>query len=224
MDRIKYKWFERDTVSVENERQHLRQEFPTLALEIIDDQTWVTGTLAVVESVAYTVNLLVPDRYPEEAPVLFCDPREIPWSGERHVFSKGRACLCVRTELRLHWPNGSDLADFLRVLVVPYFIGQVYFDAHGDWPQDSGERSHGVEGIKECYRELVAPIGQVTDEIIIDFARLLSRKNPVKGHELCPCGTGRRLRNCHREFVSELRERINPKDAHLDYHILRKHP
>ncbi|MGW8159496.1 MAG: SEC-C metal-binding domain-containing protein [Desulfoprunum sp.] len=33
---------------------------------------------------------------------------------------------------------------------------------------------------------------------VIDFIRLLARKHTPQGHELCPCGSGNKLRNCHK--------------------------
>ncbi len=37
--------------------------------------------------------------------------------------------------------------------------------------------------------------------------RLLSM-NEVKGHHPCPCGSGKALRQCHRDEVDELKKRI----------------
>jgi len=38
------------------------------------------------------------------------------------------------------------------------------------------------------------------------YAKLLVRKNPAKGHERCPCGSGRPLRDCHSAFYRQCRE------------------
>jgi hypothetical protein len=43
---------------------------------------------------------------------------------------------------------------------------------------------------------------------IVEFMRLLARKNRPKGHEICPCGSGERLRNCHRELLYSIREKV----------------
>ena len=38
--------------------------------------------------------------------------------------------------------------------------------------------------------------------------KLLAKKNRPKGHEHCPCGSGERLRNCHRELLYSTREKV----------------
>jgi len=43
---------------------------------------------------------------------------------------------------------------------------------------------------------------------IVEFMKLLARKNRPKGHEQCPCGCGDRLRNCHRQLLYSSREKV----------------
>jgi hypothetical protein len=43
---------------------------------------------------------------------------------------------------------------------------------------------------------------------IAEFMKLLARKNRPKGHERCPCGSGKRLRNCHRQLLYNIREKV----------------
>ena len=133
----------------------------------------------------------------------------------------GRACLCARLDTRRHWPTGSDIFDFIEALVRPYFTGQYYFECHGEWPP-SGQRSHEVAGILEAGEELVAPLGKNGQEVVIRTLWLLARKNPPKGHEPCPCGSGKRLRHCHRRELLDMRAIVDPNDAEADARTLAK--
>ena len=181
----------------------------------------MTGTFEVTPDVGYTTSLEIPRGYPRELPILRCDQVEIPWELDRHVITdNGHACLCARSEYRLHWPEGCSLSDFIERLVKPFFLGQFYYDTHGCWPP-TGARSHGWTGIVESYAEFCAPLGDTSSETIIRVMRLLSRKNDPQGHEVCPCGSGRRLRTCHGGIVADLRRCVRPQDAATDLaHLL----
>ena len=166
--------------------------------------------------IGFTVHLEIPGNYPRGTPIMRCNPKEIPWEVDRHVYPQsGQACLCVASEYRKHWPYGSDLTDFLGTLVRPYLIGQAYYQAHGHWPPGH-ERSHGVEGIMEAYQDLLTPLGPVGEATIRRFMKLLARPSCPKGHEICPCGSGVRLRNCHRSLLMELRGMVDPAHARND--------
>jgi hypothetical protein len=203
---------------LELEGARLSVTYPSLTLAVgAEGAGLVSGHLNVTDEVSYTVTLYIPAEYPKREPVLFCDPGEIPWKLDRHVYenSKGVACLCGRCETRVLWPWGSDLTDFVSKLVYPYFVGQFYYETHGTWPA-TGERSHGKPGIMETFYDLLTEIEEPSDAQIVAFLRLLARKNSPKGHESCPCGSGRRLRSCHRGLIERLRSIVDPRHAALD--------
>lgn len=217
------KWNKQQTDLFQRESRRLADHYPELVLEPWDEG-WarVTGSIEIVPEIRYTLLLLVRPGYPDEEPVLICQRDEIPWEIDRHVYERnGVACLCVRSETRKHWPWGSNLTDFLDKLVVPFFKGQNYYDSHGHWPP-SGERSHGKPGIIEAYTEILSDLDDPTVKPIHDFLRLLARENPPKGHESCPCGSGKKLRHCHQALLTRLRETIAPHHAALDLADLSK--
>ena len=213
-------WHRQNPDLLATEQRCLEEAYPDLLLDRSREQVVVKGVMQVAGEVGYSVSLLIPDRYPHDIPEQRCDPREIPWDIDRHVYPRtGFACLCVRSEYRGHWPYGSNLTDFLENLVRPFFIGQLYYQAHGRWPGGAA-RSHGREGVVEAYRDILSSLGPVTPETIQQVMRLLVRKNDPKGHETCPCGSGKRLRHCHRDLLATLRRQIDPRHATLDYRTL----
>ena len=72
----------------------------------------------------------------------------------------------------------------------------------------------------EVYRELLAPLRSVEARVIKNVMRLLARPSDPGGHEACPCGSGRRLRKCHRSLLTDLRRVVDPEHAAADYSIL----
>ena len=211
------RWYERYPLTVEREQIRIKQAFPTLALDTATgSEAMVTGVLEVIPDVGFSTTLAIPHNYPNGVPILKCNQKEIPWDADRHVYPNGMACLCVASEYRTHWPKGSDITDFLSKLVVPYFVAQSYFDTHGHWPA-TGQRSHGRAGIIESYRELLSPLGSVTERTVHDTMKLMARVSPPKGHDSCPCGSERKLRKCHRELFWKLRNKIDRRHAASDY-------
>lgn len=203
--------------NLDQENARLSVAFPELVMAVHSDGSGiVTGRLSVAGDIGYTVQLVVPIEYPAREPILICKQDEVPWEIDRHVYEKnGVACLCSRSETRIHWPLGSDITDFVSKLVHPYFVGQFYYDTHGSWPP-TGERSHGKAGILETFRELLSELGSPSETQIERFLQLLARKNAPQGHESCPCGSGKRSRNCHRNLMLQLRSCIDPRHAALD--------
>ena len=202
------------------ERDRLATVSPDLTLDTSKQPATVTGIMWLYPEMGYSIELRIPDNYPEGTPWLFCDRNEIPWEIDRHVESKeGMACLCVASEYRKYWPHGFDLAAFLENLVKPFLVGQAYYQIHGHWPPGR-ERSHGRQGIIEAYEDFLAPLESLSIEVIKHFMRLLSYQNHPKGDEQCPCGSGKQLRKCHRSLVVQLRRSIDPEHAKHDYRLL----
>lgn len=181
---------------------------------------YVLKTPTMQEEIEFNIALVLPENYPHLPPVMFCNDTKLPICNiDRHILKNGQACLEVRTEIKRRWPQGSNLVDFLTNLVDPFLAWQVYYDAFGE-PPEWGGRSHGIKGILEYY---VERIGRPADENVIGFIILLARKNVPKGHELCPCGSGKKLRHCHRQLIRDLRERISWLDVAKDLVAIQDH-
>ena len=64
------------------------------------------------------------------------------------------------------------------------------------------------EGILEYYKELFS----VQDGWqVLGLLKILADDN-YKGHTLCPCGSGQKLRNCHGNLLREIKEYQKPAD------------
>jgi hypothetical protein len=155
--------------------------------------------------IEYGIFILMPNNYPKHVPDLFCNDPKLPIGNiDRHIMPDGSACLGVYADIMTRWSLKPDIVNFLENFVASFLVWQVYYDAHQK-PPSWGERSHLSEGIIEYYAEL---LGMNKSQMVVEFMRLLSRKNRPKGHEICPCGSGDRLRNCHRELLYSIREKV----------------
>ena len=180
-----------------------------------------TYTLKVPDSsrqIEYGIVIVFPSNYPKTVPLMFCNDPKLPIGDiDRHIMNDGRACLGVQAEIGLRWKADSTIADFLEKLVAPFLVWQAYFEVYQQPPPPWGARSHYKQGILEFYAE---QLSMPVESNMIDFMRLLARKNKPKGHEYCPCGSGERLRNCHQNLVYSTRERVSWQDVEYDLSIL----
>jgi hypothetical protein len=129
----------------------------------------------------------------------------IPRHIDRHVFGNGAICTEV-PELTLLRGRYS-LASYLDGPVRNYFLGQILVEQGQKWP--FGEWDHGRPGLLQAYGEIVG----VTDEAQIrGFLDCLGHKK-VKGHWNCPCGSGKRIRDCHVTKVRQLQDVVSPSIA-----------
>lgn len=205
------------------ERDRIAQEYPMLrmiiasagfrinsAIQLWKESVVVHGSYELQipdseDSEQFGIVLVLPDNYPKSPPMLFCNDPRLPIDElDRHILTYGQACLGIGADIGMRWPAGSTTADFLKDLVAPFLIWQAYYEVFGE-PPPWGERKHFGPGILQFYKEL---LGETEDVTLINFIRLLARKNTPKGHEWCPCGSGKRLRNCHKNLVLETRQRL----------------
>jgi hypothetical protein len=83
------------------------------------------------------------------------------------------------------------------------------------WP--FGQWAHGARGVFQYYRELLTTSDL---RVITTYLEYLTAKK-VRGHWACPCGSGKKLRDCHFFQVKDLREKISRKVAERSFTALK---
>jgi hypothetical protein len=155
----------------------------------------------------FGVEIVAPSGFPYLEPKVFETGGRIPRSADRHVNHDGDCCVTVWEHWLVCAPDRS-FATFLNGPVREYFLAQYWYEKTGKWP--FGERAHGHDGLQEAYAEALGTANK--KEGLTYRLRLLSKEWP-KGHWLCPCGSGKLLRHCHRDELMALHKRIPPRIA-----------
>ena len=154
---------------------------------------------------AFDVWISVSAGFPVDEPEVYETGGRIPRVADRHVFEdSGACCLGVWEEWLLRAARHAPAA-FLTGPLHDFFLSQCWYESTGEWP--FGDRSHGRLGILEAYCEILGidlDLGKARA-----YLRLLSKRS-IKGHTKCPCASGRRLRDCHREKLEALQDGISP--------------
>lgn len=178
----------------------------------------VSGSFLVVEDggtaspegpiTAFDVEIVLDDRYPHQEPRVFEIGGRIPRCIDRHINDDGDCCVTVWE----HWllrANDKSFAAFLSGPLREFFLGQYWFEQTGKFP--FGELPHAGPGLVEAFADALG-IPNKKKKDVIYYLRLLAQPWP-KGHWLCPCGSKKRLRHCHRDDLMALHSKVPPQFA-----------
>ena len=116
-----------------------------------------------------------------------------------HIYSNRTLCLATDTDLYLHFREGFDLGAWMEEYVELYFVSYEYYKRYGVFP--FGERSHGSKGMLEFYCDYFKIPGSKQAKEFISYIVTTE----YKGHHPCPCGSGKKLRNCHKDSILNAR-------------------
>lgn len=182
----------------------IKENYPDLEIRRGDEEDIIIGEFFlnhVYEDVRmtgrFTVEIVVPDQFPTEIPIV----RELSSciaSNYPHRNKGGQLCLASELELKLFFSQNSNICLFIEKYIIPYLYTYRYYEEYGVYPY--GERSHGILGNIEYLMELfeVDDWGQIFD-IMMYIAQ-----SSYRGHLECPCGSGRRIRNCHGTILKQV--------------------
>ena len=195
-------WFERDPALLEDVQRALREsEYKWLHLHLDQGTARIRGTIPVPED-RYSIEILFLNDYPLTLPQVRETGGRIPHTSDRHINPKdGTACLCIPDEWFIQRPDESFLT-FLRGPLYNYFLSQKTFETLGEWPL--GERRHGNDGLLDFYQE---SLGTEDPHVIKKYLEYVCL-HTLKGHWDCPCGSGKRIRNCHHDKIVDLRKKL----------------
>ena len=116
-------------------------------------------------------------------------------SGYPHRYKDGSLCLETDTVIRMRFTDGFDLIAWMDEFVEPYYFSYEFYSRFGVFP--FGERPHGIEGMLHAYCEMFC------EEDVNKVIRLLIyvAEQKYRGHQLCPCQSGRKVRDCHGSII-----------------------
>lgn len=200
-------WYDRDPTLLDRQKQEVQSEYPTLHFYREHDRLFVRGSFPLLHDGRvldrFSIEIELPRNRPDDIPIIRETGGRIPRLNDNHInVASGDICLFVPEERWRIFPTGSNLADFLNGPVRNYFLGFSLKQLGEPWP--FGERPHGKDGIIQYYNELLG----TSDEVVIRrYIQCLSKKS-FKRHWPCPCGSGKKIRNCHSSQIQDLREKI----------------
>lgn len=132
-----------------------------------------------------------------------------------HKYSDGKLCLETDTQIRVRFLDGLSIIEWIEEYVEPYYFSYEYYQRYGRYP--FGERSHGAVGLIETYSEFFKEKDLMKTVLLM---KAIAASN-YRGHALCPCGSGKKYRQCHGECTKRFYfdNRLNSM-VKSDYYLL----
>ncbi len=191
------------------------ENYPNLTFDPIANTLY--GSIAVDSEDYYDISIEL-SPYPENFPVVYETGERIPKKASRHIYSDTGSC-CFTTNakaqilLKTAIPN---LEDFIKEIVVPYFLNNSYYELHGRYFDE--EYSHGPKGVVEGYRDIL----QISDDLRIAKIMLDYLKDgKLNVHQKCYCGSDIFLLKCkngiHDKCYRNFRK-VNREQIRVDLH------
>lgn len=212
-------WHRSDPPYFEEEKRKVEREYADLRFRVAGDLIIVEGDLPLVAEGkvrdSYSVEITLARDHPKSLPVVREVAGRIPREIDRHINRDGSCCVLLPDERWKSWPVGAPLVDFLNGPVRNFFICQSLVEDGDPWPMD--QLAHGTDGVRASYVELLGTNDMST---ICAYLACMAAKQ-VKGHWSCPCGSGKRLRDCHLTQVLDLRKKISRSAASRSLKCLR---
>ena len=179
------------------------KKYPDLALRFDSSGALVYGFIAFRRKVLgnwmsdhYQVSIEIPAGYPQEMPQTKETGGRVP--ATFHTNPGDYLCLEVPIRIELNFRENPTLLFYIDNFVIDYLTTYTYKNLFGKLP--FGERAHGVKGKMQFYEEL---FHIKKWSVILDYLKMIASLR-YRGHRRCFCGSGKRLRNCHRDFMAKL--------------------
>lgn len=200
--------------------EELRSVYPELTLQNHDSDWSIQGLLMFSAEYTghriddeYSIKILLPGDYPEIVPKAFETAGRIP--RDFHKFLDGSLCLGEPLAVKRKFLEEPSFLGYVKNCLIPYLYSFSYKCRYGQLP--FGELSHGLIGIREHYLELF----HLKDvQSLSGLIAILAQEN-YRGHVLCPCGSGKRLRSCHGGQLLEIMKLETPAYFQSLFKIIR---
>lgn len=199
--------------------EYLKSEEPGLALELDGERgsARVIGTLPVDVGAGIRRDYKVEFRFagldPFVVPEAWDAGHHFPPDGDRHVeehYSRGwRWCLWLPHSPEVDFSLPTGIKDFISRVRGFIFKQLTYEDRKRQghphpWP--GPEWAHGEDGHVEWLQER---LGSLNSDSLRRFRPFLTTSR-LASKKQCPCGSGRKAGQCHRQVVDEIRTAMSP--------------
>lgn len=182
----------------------LLKAYPDLTVEKSDpDEVRLLGNIHIFRTALgftldgyYDIEIRIPIDSPKLPTVI--DMGNAIEQSYPHRYTNGELCLETDTAVKLRFINGFNLLQWMDEYVEPYYFTYEYFMRFGSYP--FGERPHGPEGVISTYQELFHEEDLGKTFILMMYCA----DESYRGHIHCPCGSGKKLRHCHGQYLFPL--------------------
>jgi hypothetical protein len=161
------------------------------------------GEIFLPDGDSYDIKMVL-DSYPRLFPTVYEVGNRIPRKMDRHIYpDSGSCCFTTRAKSQILLKTViKTLLLFIDEILIRYLENNSFYEINKRYYTE--EYNHGNLGIIEGYKDIL----QIDDTIKTAKAIIqVARNKKLVIHQNCYCGSGRRLRKCHRgKHLNNLRK------------------
>lgn len=131
-------------------------------------------------------------------PYLIVNKKDIP-QGFTHIYVNGCCCLGLQYEIYKSWGNTQNAQNFFDNIIDTFLMNLIEFLNTKTYL--NGDHSHGSQGILEYYTKILRVDFSCCENLLSYMYNKLIHKEKIKGHNLCPCNSGKQLKHCHMRVI-----------------------
>ena len=208
-----------DLFIIDKQYSELIKRYSGLRLEFIDEKYKISGILKFSAEYQhnriedeYSIELTISDDYPDSLPIVREKGNRIP--RDFHKYQDNSLCLGASLAIKRKFLKQPTIIGFIERCVIPHLYLYSYKCKYGSLPY--GELSHGWLGILEYYQDVF----NVVDERIILLLLKVIVDDNYRAHSRCPCGSRKRLRDCHGSLLRKLMPVQPAQEFSRDYQLI----
>lgn len=128
---------------------------------------------------------------------------------DMHQFPTESLCLGAVMDLGISFAKGFNLKAYVEEFLIPYLFAQTYYAKKQEWLW--GDLSHGIWGLLEWLGRKNS-FGEVDLKSTYESLKVFGGKEKItevlsvrcRNHKPCPCGSGKKTRQCHPDIQSAI--------------------
>ena len=167
----------------------------------------------------YLIQILFPYDFPNTIPIVKEIENRIQDSPDYHNDNKNDGlCLGIPAEIHEKTHEHPSFKYFISEIIIPFLYANTFREKYDKYPWEPME--HHSKGVLDYYQNLFdLKDRNTTQQFLLNIAYF---KNPIKGHYLCPCKSGKRFRNCHKDMYDTLIKYHSHKNIQKDIILILK--
>lgn len=167
----------------------------------------IAGTIDVIDDEgrywdSYHVLIIIPDKYPNDLPVLIETSKKIERHIDWHIIGEGICCLSTQSKMFYELKDDITLLRWLDKFAHPYLANHVYKLKTGRYANE--EFSHGTLGIIEGWNQILH--SNDTKQTLSLLKRMAGIES-MAFNQLCFCNSGKKYKRCY--LLNEVAHRMN---------------
>lgn len=115
-----------------------------------------------------------------------------------NVYPYSNLCLGATSEIEVLINKNPSIIYFIHNILIPFLYRVSYNKKYDITP--GGDIAHRNEGLQEHYLKNY----NESNIALVDNFFSIAKNKKIKGHYMCPCKSGKKIRDCHKDLMHSI--------------------